>query len=221
MAEVIAQLSVSLDGYYSGPEHLDAGFHRVTRWVIGTRAWRERMGFEGGETGVNSDVVAELQAAPGAYVMGRRMFDLGEVPWGDTPPFRAPVFVVTHRAREPLVRAGGTTFTFVTGGLRRAIEQAAAAAPGRPVAIAGGGDVLRQAIRDGLLDQLDLHIVPVLLGRGMRLFGADDRDAVELVATRVVGTPDVTHIRYRVAGPAPLELDDRGRGAAMVVNRER
>jgi dihydrofolate reductase len=220
MAQVTAQLSVSLDGFYSGPEHLDAGFHRVTRWVIDTLAWRERMGFDGGEPGVNSDVVAELQASPGAYVMGREMFDRGEVPWGDAPPFRAPVFVVTHRAREPLERAGGTTFTFVTAGIARAVEEAAAAAPGRPVAIAGGGSLVRQAIRAGLVGQLDLHIVPVLLGSGMRLFGETDQDTVELVPTRVIDTPEVTHIRYRVAGPAPLVTDDRGRGAAMVDARE-
>jgi len=97
---VTAQLSISLDGFYSGPEHMDAGFHRVTRWVIDTLAWRERHGFEEGERSVNSEVVAELQDAAGAYVMGRRMFDFGEEPWGDTPPFRAPVFVVTHRPRD-------------------------------------------------------------------------------------------------------------------------
>jgi len=212
---VTAQLSISLDGFYSGPEHLDAGFHRVTRWVIDTLAWRERHGFEEGERSVNSEVVAELQDAAGAYVMGRRMFDLGEEPWGDTPPFRAPVFVVTHRPREPLARKGGTTFTFVTDGIESALERAAAMAAGRDVAIAGGGSLLRQVLRGGLLEQLDLHIASVLIGRGMRLFEDADAEPLELTPTRVIATPEVTHIRYQVEGPAALTLDDRGRGTTM------
>lgn len=211
MATVTAQLSLSLDGFYSGPTDLDAGFHRVTRWVIDTLAWRQRMGFPGGARGVNSDVVAELQEAAGAYVMGRRVFDLGEMPWGDVPPFRAPVFVVTHRVREPLVREGGTTFTFVTDGIERAFERAAAAAGGRDVAIAGGGCPLRQVLRAGLLDQLELHIAPVVLGDGMRLFDAPGGDAIELTPMRVIDTPCVTHVGYRVDGPAALTVDDRGR----------
>jgi dihydrofolate reductase len=211
MALVTAQMSVSLDGFFSGPEHIDAGFHRVTRWVIDALAWRRRMGFDGGEHNANSELIAEMFDATGAYVMGRRMFDYGEVPWGETPPFRAPVFVVTHRPRPPLVRKGGTSFEFVSD-IDSAIAQARAAADGRNVAVAGGGDLLRQVVRAGLLEQLDLHISPVLLGDGMRLFGPFDHDAVELTPTRVVAAPDVTHVRYRVDGPAALTLDDRGAG---------
>jgi dihydrofolate reductase len=214
MALVTAQMSVSLDGFYSGPDDIDAGFHRVTRWVIDTLAWRERLGFEGGEHDANSELIAELQEATGAYVMGRRMFDAGEVPWGDNPPFRSPVFVVTHRAREPLSREGGTTFRFVTDGIESAIEQARSAANGKDVAISGGGNLLRQVIRAGLLDQLELHISPVLIGDGMRLFDRTDHDAVELSPTRTVHTPGVTHIRYKVNGPSTLAIDDRGRSAS-------
>jgi dihydrofolate reductase len=138
MAMVTAQMSVSLDGFFSGPSDVDAGFHRVTRWVIDTIAWRERLGLEGGEHNANSELIAEVQEATGAYVMGRRMFDTGEVPWGDNPPFHAPVFVVTHRARTTLSREGGTSFALVTDGLESAIEQARAAAKGKDVAISGG-----------------------------------------------------------------------------------
>jgi dihydrofolate reductase len=212
MALVTAQMSVSIDGFYSGPADIDAGFHRVTRWVIDTVAWRERLGFEGGEHNVNSEIVAETQEATEAYVMGRRMFDVGEVPWGDDPPFHAPVFVDTHRARETLWREGGTSFTFVTDGVDSAIDQARAAANGKNVAISGGGNLLRQVIRGALLDQLELHISPVLIGEGMRLFEAAGQDAVELTPTRVLDTPDVTHIRYRVDGRTKLAIDDRGRG---------
>src|SRR6267378_2802070 len=215
MTKVTAQMSVSLDGYYAGPrsetdphdmaawmEGLEGpGFFRVTRWVIDAMAWRERLG-----------------SAAGAYVMGRRMFEGGEIPWGDEPPFRAPVFVVTHRPREVLERQGGTSFTFVTDGIERAVSMAREAAGGKDVAVAGGGTLLRQVLAAGLLDELELHITPVLLGDGMRLFDGglelDPREGIELTPVRVVETPEVTHIRYAVGGPAKLELDDRASGGA-------
>lgn len=225
MTKVTAQLSVSLDGCYAGPRHEGDGdwlasaeaaaFFRVTRWVTKAMAWRERQGFAGGEQDVNSDVVRESFEAAGAYVMGRRMADGGEVPWGEEPPFRAPVFVVTHRPRPTLVRKGGTSFTYVTDGVASAVEQAKAAAGGKDVAIAGGGSLVRQVLAAGLLDELELHVVPVVLGNGMRLLdaglGLGEKEGIELTPTRVLHTPDVTHIRYRVTGRAPLVLDDRGR----------
>ncbi|TMR12417.1 dihydrofolate reductase [Nonomuraea turkmeniaca] len=226
MTKVTAQMSVSLDGYYAGPRHsgdgswIDsaeaAGFFRITRWVIDAMAWRERQGFAGGQKDTNSDIIAETFEAAGAYVMGRRMADGGEVPWGEEPPFRAPVFVVTHRPRQTLVRRGGTSFTYVTDGIASAIEQARAAANGKNVAVAGGGSLLRQVIEAGLLDELELHVVPVVLGTGMRLLdaglGLADKEAIELTPTRVVHTPGVTHLRYTVNGRAALVLDDRGSG---------
>jgi dihydrofolate reductase len=224
MTIVTAQMSVSVDGFYAGPQHTGrqdwlegpeaAGFFRVTRWVIDAEAWRQRLGFKGGEHDVNSGVIAETFDAAGAYVMGRRMADGGEGPWGDDPPFRAPVFVVTHRPRQALHRQGGTSFTYVTDGIESAIEQARAAANGKDVAVAGGGSLLRQVIKLGLLDELELHIVPVILGDGMRLLGPDlglgDKEAIELTPARVIATPDVTHIRYQVTGRRPLVLDNRG-----------
>jgi len=190
----------------------------VTRWVIDAMGWRERLGFAGGEQSVNSRIIEETFAAAGAYVMGRRMFDGGEIPWGDEPPFRAPVFVVTHRDREVFQRQGGTSFTFVTDGIEQAIEMARKAAGGKNVAVAGGGTLVRQILAAGLLDELELHITPVLLGDGMRLldggFGLDPREGIELTPVRVIETPGVTHIRYAVGGPAKLELDDRGSGGA-------
>lgn len=230
MTKVTAQMSVSLDGYYAGPrtstdphdmaawmESTEGpGFFRVTRWVIDAMAWRERLGFAGGEQSVNSQIVEETFAAAGAYVMGRRMFDGGEIPWGDEPPFRAPVFVVTHRPREVLERQGGTSFTFVTDGVERAVSLAREAAGGKDVAVSGGGTLLRQVLAAGLLDELELHITPVLLGDGMRLFdaslGLDSREGIELTPVRVIETPEMTHIRYAVGDRAKLELDDRGSG---------
>ena len=231
MTIVTAQMSVSLDGFYTGPRAAKEvsgwmrgpeapGFFRVTRWAVDAAAWRERQGFAGGEQSIDSQIVEETFAAAGAYVMGRRMFDAGEFPWGDEPPFHAPVFVVTHRPREVLERRGGTSFTFVTEGLERAVELARDAAGGKDVAVAGGGELLRQVLTAGLLDQLELHIAPVLLGDGQRLFdaglGLAADEGIELVPTRVVESPGVTHIRYTVTGRSKLVLDDRGASGDLV-----
>lgn len=147
MTKVTAQLSVSVDGFYAGPrfdgngDWMDstesAKFFRVTRWATEAAAWRERLGFAGGEQDTNSEVIAESFGAAGAYVMGRRMADGGEIPWGEEPPFRAPVFVVTHRPRQRLLKGGGTSFTYVTDGVASAVEQARAVAGGKDVAVAG------------------------------------------------------------------------------------
>lgn len=227
MTKVTAQMSVSLDGCYAGPLHsgdgtwMDsaeaAGFFRITRWVIDAMAWRERQGYVGGEQSTNSDIIAETFDAAGAYVMGRRMVDGGELPWGDDPPFRAPVFVVTNRPRQTLMRQGGTSFTYVTDGIASAVAQARAVAKGKNVAVAGGGNLLQQVLKLGLLDELELHIAPVVLGAGMRLLDGGlelaDKEAIELTPTRAVHTPEVTHIRYTVNGRAALVLDDRGSGS--------
>ena len=234
MTKVTAQMSVSLDGFYTGPRDTRdpkemsgwmqgpeaPGFFRVTRWVVDAMGWRERLGFAGGERSINSEIIEETFAAAGAYVMGRRMFDAGEIPWGDDPPFRAPVFVVTHRRREVLERKGGTSFTFVTEGIERAVELAREAAGGKDVAVAGGGELLRHVLAAGLLEQLELHIVPVLLGDGQRLFdaslGLTPSEGIELVPNRVVEAPEVTHVRYTVTGRSGLVLDDRGASGDLV-----
>ena len=226
MTLVTAQMSVSIDGFYAGPQQTDlhdwmngteaAGFMRVTRWVIDAMAWRERLGYAGGEESTNSEIIAETYAAAGAYVMGRRMMDGGERPWGETPPFHAPVFVVTHRPHPVIERLGGTSFTYVTDGIESAIKQARAVAGGKNVAIAGGGTLLRQVLKLGLLDEVELHIVPVILGQGMRLLDADldlgVKEGIELSPIRVSSTPEVTHLRYKVLGRATLAQDYRVTG---------
>lgn len=224
MTLVTAQMSISLDGFYAGPKQDDpddwvtgteaAGFFRVTRWVLGAMSWRERLGFDGGESNVNSEIIEETFSSAGAYVMGRRMADGGEVPWGDEPPFHAPVFVVTHRPRAVLHREGGTSFTYVTDGIEAAVDQAREAAGTKNVAIAGGGTLLAQVLAAGLLDELEIHTAPVLLGDGMRLFdptvlGLGGHEGIELTPTRVVEDPEVTHVRFRVDGPSSLTPDER------------
>jgi len=211
MTQVILDISTSLDGYVAGPrptldDPLGEGGEGLHEWVVRLETWRTQHGLEGGVTGEDSELVDEYVARQGAVVMGRKMFSGGSGPWeddpnaggwwGDEPPFRVPVFVVTHHEREPLVLKG-TTMTFVTDGVEAAIAQAREAAAGKDVAVAGGADVAQQALAAGLLDEIQLHVSPVLLGGGTLLFG--DLDApVALERTRVVESSIVAHLRYRV-----------------------
>ena len=202
-------LSVSLDGFAAGPdqsldEPLGRGGERLHDWAFATRAFQEQHGREGaGEAGPDDDVVRRVVEGVGAYVMGRGMF--GGEPggwdpswegwWGAEPPFHAPVFVLTHHAREPLALTG-TTFTFVTGGIAEAVERARDAAAGQDVMVAGGASTVNQALRAGLLDELLLHVVPVCLGGGARLL--EDVGDPRLEPVEVVASPGVTHVRYRL-----------------------
>jgi dihydrofolate reductase len=202
MSEVYAQLSMSLDGFVAGPNDgprngLGDGGERLHEWVTATASWQRAHGGEGGEENDESRLVETFERA-GAIVMGRRMFDHGEEPWGPEPPFHKPVFVVTHREREPLVK-GETTYTFVTDGIERALELAREAAGGEDVQLAGGGQIVSQYLAAGLLDEIHVHVAPVILGGGPRLFDAPGLEKVELEPVEVLASPRSTHIRYRRA----------------------
>ena len=199
MGKVRFEISMSLDGYVAGPspsleEPLGKGGEGLHEWVVRLASWRRQHGLEGGETGPDDDMLAESVANAGATIMGRRMFSGGEGPWeddprrdgwwGDEPPFHTPVFILTHHAREPQQMEGGTTFTFVTDGIEAALEQARAAAGDKDVAIAGGGSVGRQYLEAGLLDEMTIHLVPVLLGGGVSLFEGIDPTKVKLEPVR-------------------------------------
>jgi dihydrofolate reductase len=203
MSKVIVDMGMSLDGFVAGPNagphnNLGDGGMRIHRWVYDLEAWRERQGLAGGKTNLDDKVVKETFARVGAYVMGRRMFDEGEVGWPDPPPFGAPVFVLTHHEREPWFRQGGTTFTFVTDGIESALEQARAAAGDKDVRIAGGANAVGQFLRAGLIDEMQIHLAPVLLGEGVRLFERTGSKRVELEKTRIIDSPRVTHLGYRI-----------------------
>ena len=133
----------------------------------------------------------------GAAVMGRRMFNLGQEPWGDDPPFHMPVFVLTHSARDPLVKKGGTTYFFVTNGIKSALAQARKAAGHKNVIVMGGANAIQQFLSAGLLDEMHLHLVPVLLGEGIRLFENTGAEHIELEKISVMEAPSVTHLRFR------------------------
>jgi dihydrofolate reductase len=199
MGKVIADMSMSLDGFSTGPNDgpgnpLGEGGDRLHEWMAGLGDWGERHDL----TGPHAEVFRASRAHVGAAVMGRRVFDNGVQPWGDDPPFHVPVFVVTHQAREPLVKQGGTTYTFVTDGIERALVQAQAAAGDKDVLLGGGAAIVRQFLKAGLLDELQLHLVPVLLGGGIRLFDRMGPEHIELDRVRVLDAPGVTHLRFRV-----------------------
>jgi dihydrofolate reductase len=211
MSKFRFQLAVSLDGFAAGPEQseenpLGIGGMDLHEWVVKLEVWRKQHGLEGGEVNASTPVVEELQSNIGAGVMGRNMFGGGPGPWsedepwngwwGDNPPFHTPVYVITHHPREPLKMEGGTTFTFVTDGIGSALEQAKQAADGRDVLLGGGANVVQQYLAAGLLDEFDLHVVPILLAEGERLLENIGRLEIEQVSA--VEAPGVTHIKYRV-----------------------
>ena len=210
MSRLRFRISISLDGFIAGPnqsraEPLGVGGEGLHEWVFPLEAWRRPHGLEGGEVNASTPVVAEELDNIGATIMGRNMFGGGPGPWsatepwngwwGRNPPFHHPVFVLTHHARDPLIMDGGTTFTFVTGGIERAVAEARQAAGGRDVALAGGARAAQQYLSAGAVDEMQLHVVPILLGGGERLFdGVDDLHGLALV--RTVAAPNVVHMKF-------------------------
>jgi dihydrofolate reductase len=211
MSKVRVHISSSLDGYVAGPNQseenpLGEGGEDLHTWVIGLKAWREAVGLEGGEENASNAVVEEEKANVGAEIMGRGKFGpagrgpWGDDPWqgwwGDDPPFHKPVFVLTHHEREPLTLSD-TTFAFVTDGIESALQRARDASGDKDVFIGGGADVINQYLAVGLVDELELHVVPILLGGGARLFAGVGQD-LKLELLRVIEAPGVTHLKYRV-----------------------
>jgi dihydrofolate reductase len=189
LVTVIAEISMSADGIVAGPD--TSAEHRLGKDGDLLHEWM----FEG--TDADAGVAARLFDGTGAFVVGRTMFDAGVEPWGDDGTFKKPVFVVTTRPHEPLVK-GPTTFTFVTDGPESALRQAKAAAGEENVLLMGGGTTLRQYLLAGLVDELRLHVVPLLFGAGVRLFDAEVGAHVKLERTRVEETPNATHLTFRV-----------------------
>ena len=202
---------MSLDGFVAGPDQsvdnpLGIGGEGLHDWVVALAAWRAPHGLSGGEVNESSKVVEEEQAGIGATIMGRNMFGGHPGPWnpkqpwnrwwGNDPPFHHPVFVLTHHARDPLDLEGGTTFTFVTEGIEAALEEAREAAGGKDIALGGGADAARQYLRAGLVDEMEIHLVPILLGSGERLFEGTGTDLHGLELAREVATPKVTHLKF-------------------------
>ncbi len=211
MSRLRFKISMSLDGFVAGPRQsvddpLGIGGMRLHEWVVPLAVWRSMHGLPGGEVNESTGVVEDSVASIGATVMGRNMFGGHPGPWdarkawngwwGANPPFHHPVFVLTHHAREPLELEGGTTFTFVTAGIEAALEQARRAAGGKDVSLAGGAKAAQQYLAAGLVDEMEINLVPTLLGSGERLFEGvgDDLRGLELV--RTVAAPKVAHLKF-------------------------
>jgi dihydrofolate reductase len=203
---------MSLDGFVAGPGQsvhnpIGIGGMRLHQWVFPLRTWRAMHGLDGGEINENNGVIEESLDNIGATIMGRNMFGGGPGPWnratlwngwwGNNPPFHHPVFVLTHHARERLELEGGTTFTFVTGGVSAALEQARRAAGNKDVALAGGANAAQQYLTAGLVDEMVISLVPTLLGSGERLFQSVGDDLHGLELARTVAAPNVTHLTFQ------------------------
>jgi dihydrofolate reductase len=186
MGRVTSDISMSLDGFITDPHESTEDPGRLHDWMFDSK------------TDADAAIVDETYTSTGAVIVGKRMFDLGFEPWGDPPPFGMPVFVVTHEVREPLPMRGGTTYTFVTDGIETALRQARAAAGDRNVGIWGGANVMRQYLKAGLLDEMQIHLIPLLLGGGVRLFEDLGPDRIELRRSSSIETPSATHLRFEV-----------------------
>ncbi len=210
MARLRLTITMSIDGYVAGPEQsleepLGKGGRALHDWAFATRTFRSIHGMEGGESGLDDEHAAASTANVGATIMGRNMFGpvrgpWGDEPWngwwGDDPPFHTPVYVLTHHARAPLEMQGGTTFHFVTDGIEVALERAFEAADGKDVSIGGGAETAQQYLREGLFDELQIHVVPVLLGGGSRLFENLDGGPSGYLCTGLASSPAVAHFTY-------------------------
>ena len=212
MAKLRSTMAMSLDGFVAGPNQsvkdpLGVGGMRLHEWMVPLAVFSEMHGEKAvGEVNASTPVVRGWWENVGAVVMGRNMFGGGPGPWrgdwrgwwGENPPYHVPVFVITHHAREPLEMQGATTFHFVTDGIDAALVRATEAADGKDVWLTGGASVIRQYLQAGVLDEIEISLAPVLLGRGERLFADVDGPEIELDQIRAVEAPGVTHIRYRV-----------------------
>jgi dihydrofolate reductase len=208
----VASFAVSLDGYGAGPNQdlknpLGVNGTDLHQWLVSTRTFQRTLfGKDGGTTGVDDDFAASGFRNVGAWILGRNMFAPSRGPWpdgdwkgwwGDNPPYHVPVFILTHHARPPLQMQGGTTFHFVTGGIREALDEARKAANGMDVRIGGGANTIQQYLRAGLIDEMHFAISPVLLGRGERLFEGVDLRTLGYECVQSVASEKATHTVLR------------------------
>ena len=213
MSKLRCHIAISLDGFVAGPNQseenpLGEGGELLHGWMVPLAAWRQTHGHQGGEVNVNARILEETRENVGAGMMGRNMFgpvgggEWGDGQWkgwwGDDPPYHNDMFILTHHPRDPVEMEGGTTYHFVTEGIERALELAREAAKGRDVRLWGGAQAIQQYLAAGLLDVLELHVVPVLLGDGERLFDNLGDAEPQLEQVRAVEAPGVTHLKYRV-----------------------
>ena len=207
MSKVFVNIALSLDGFTS-PEAMTLEnwqkhelwapkWGALMKWLIGLQYFRENLKFgPGGETGPVNDMVRATTERIGANIMGKRMFEQGEVSWPEEAPFHTPVYVLTRQKREPWVRPGGTTFHFVNDGAESALAQARKAAGAKDIRISGGADVIQQYLKMGVVEELEIALAPVLFGKGRRLFENLGDPLPGFKIDKVLAGPHATHLRY-------------------------
>jgi dihydrofolate reductase len=211
----VESFTVSLDGYGAGPKQdinnpLGVGGTDLHQWALPTRTFQQALfGADGGTTGIDEEFAARGVKNVGAWIRGRNMFGPIRGPWpdmswkgwwGDNPPYHVPVFILTHHARPPIQMEGGTTFHFITGGIREALDRAREAASGKDVRIGGGPNTIQLYLREGLIDEMHIAIAPVLLGQGERLFEGVDLRALGYECVEHVASEKATHVVLRCQG---------------------
>ena len=210
MSKVFVNIALTLDGFMSPEgmtlEHFGTPDYKnwgakwgggLMRWLITSQYFRDKLGFgPGGETGPVNDMVQKTFERSGASIMGKRMFEQGEVSWPEEAPFHTPVYVLTQKKREPWVRPGGTTFYFVNDGLESALKQAREAAGGKDVRISGGADVIQQYLNMGVVEELEIALAPIMFTSGRRLFENIGESVSQFRIDNVLAGPHATHLRY-------------------------
>jgi len=203
MSSIIFDSGISLDGYFAGdnrgPENPMGGVSgKIHSWVLNQKAFWQYLGMEGGkEDGPEGEFIREVNARTGAFIMGKRMFDEGEVSWPEDL-YKADVYVLTHEKRAPWVQQGTTTFYFINDGIESALQKARRSANGKDIRIQGGANTIQQFLNAGLVDEFFIHIAPVFLGTGIRLFEGIDNDKYDLRIEEVIPAKLTTHIRYKL-----------------------
>ncbi|MEE6188270.1 putative protein YyaP [Mycovorax composti] len=203
MSKIIFDSGISLDGFFAGdnrgPNNPMGGVsEKIHKWVLNQKAFWEYLGIEGGkEDNFEGQLIRDVNARTGAFIMGKRMFEEGEVSWPEDL-YKADVYVLTHEKREPWVQKGSTTFYFINDGIENALEKAKQSAKGKDIRIQGGANTIQQFLNAGLVDEFFIHIAPVFLGSGFRLFDGIDKDKYELQIAEVIPSDLTTHIRYKL-----------------------
>ncbi len=201
MSKIIFDSGISLDGFFAGdnrgPNNPMGGVSgKIHLWLLKQKAFWEYLGVDGGkEDGPEGKFIREINARTGAFIMGKRMFEEGEVSWPEDL-YKADVYVLTHEKREPWVQKGTTTFHFINDGIQSALEKARQSANGKDIRIQGGADTIQQFLNAGLIDEFFIHIAPVFLGSGIRLFDGIDKDKYDLQIAEVTPASLATHLKY-------------------------
>lgn len=203
MGKIIFDSGISLDGYFAGenrgPQNPMGGVSgQLHQWMFKQKAFWKHIKMEGGqEYGEDSKLIDAVFDRTGAYIMGKRMFEEGEVVWAEDL-YEADVYVLTHEKREPWVQKGKTTFYFINDGIESALEKAKISANGKDIRIQGGANTIQQYLNAGLVDEFFIHIAPVFLGSGIRLFDGIDKDKYQLEIMEVIPSELTTHLRYKL-----------------------